>query len=217
MQAWQFNLTHTKKRSFGSLQQKLCNNHKSFDYYLTIEDDYPNKNTHVFPYSINESFSSGIQVCLYPQTSSFFLHFSPQTKQSTSSMLEEQRQQIFFIFLINSLFIFPSSGLFLHQDSSFPNTVPSTGAKYLIYLLIFISLCRSLGPRAVLWVSFAQSKSRVNQHTIKMGSQETIIKNSCEEHNSFRKQNPKIVKCHEFSLSPQPIPRWVTVTQNKDH
>lgn len=145
MQAWQFNLTHTKKRSFGSLQQKLCNNHKSFDYYLTIEDDYPNKNTHVFPYSINESFSSGIQVsfssgiqvCLYPQTSSFFLHFSPQTKQSTSSMLEEQRQQIFFIFLINSLFIFPSSGLFLHQDSSFPNTVPSTGAKYLIYLLIF--------------------------------------------------------------------------------
>lgn len=65
MQAWQFNLIYTKKRPFGSflalpLWQKLCNNQKTFDYCLTVEDYYPNDNIQVFPYFIEELFSSGI-------------------------------------------------------------------------------------------------------------------------------------------------------------
>lgn len=140
----------------------------------------------------------------YPQTF-LFLHFSPQIKQVHPQCWKNKGNRYFSYFLDKLIIYLPKFRFAFISRWQFSQHC----AKYccqLIYLLIyrFLSLAKSLGPRAVLWVSFAQSKCRVNQHTIKIGSQATIIKNSCEEYNGFRKQNPKIVKCHEFVTTAHP-------------
>lgn len=147
------------------------------------------------------------------------LDHKPPSSTSLFKLSKLQNQKA-TLHLKKSFITFASSGLLSHE--SLPSAVLGTATSLFLYWFRnkLLSLHIFLGPGAVLGASFAQSKHRMHQPTIRIGSQETVIKIHVKSTTSSGrecKKQKKIVKCHWYGLSSQPIPKWVMVTQNRDH